>query len=167
MFPNLNYNIMKKLCIVFTLAITFTFINAKAQDYQTSIGLRAGLSTGVTLKHFLNPSDALEGILTTRWGGFNITGLYERHGEAFDTDNLYYYFGGGAHIGVWGGGQHYWATNTNTYTVIGIDGILGLEYVFDEIPFNISLDWKPGFNLIGYSGFWGDEFALSFRYIFK
>ena len=158
---------MKKLCIVFTLAITFTFINAKAQDYQTSIGLRAGLSTGVTLKHFLNPSDALEGILTTRWGGFNITGLYERHGEAFDTDNLYYYFGGGAHIGVWGGGQHYWATNTNTYTVIGIDGILGLEYVFDEIPFNISLDWKPGFNLIGYSGFWGDEFALSFRYIFK
>ena len=51
-------------------------------------------------------------------------------------------------------------------SVIGIDGILGMEYNIQEIPFNISLDWKPAFNLIGYTGFWGDEIALSIRFIF-
>jgi hypothetical protein len=157
---------MRKSIIVFAMVLAGFATHLNAQDYLTSIGLRAGLSTGVTIKHFLNANDAVEGILATRWGGFNITGLYERHGRAFDTDNLYYYFGGGAHIGVWSGRNNPWFANTNTYTVIGIDGILGLEYVFTEIPFNISIDWKPGFNIIGYTGFWGDEMALSFRYIF-
>lgn len=158
---------MRKTLIFITIIITGFMINLKAQDYQNALGLRAGLSTGITYKHFLSTTDAFEGILTTRWGGFNLTGLYERHGRAFDTDNLYYYYGGGAHIGAWSGRNNPWFNNTNTYTVIGIDGILGLEYVFEEIPFNISIDWKPGFNLIGYTGFWGDEVALSFRYIFQ
>jgi hypothetical protein len=52
------------------------------------------------------------------------------------------------------------------YTVIGIDGILGIEYNFEEVPINIGVDWKPAFNLTGYSGFWGDGGALSIRYIF-
>jgi hypothetical protein len=50
--------------------------------------------------------------------------------------------------------------------VVGIDGIIGMEYNIEEIPFNISLDWKPGFNILGHTGFWGDELALSVRYIF-
>jgi len=151
---------MKKILFVSIVLITAGLINLKAQDYKTSAGIRAGLSTGITLKHFIATSDAVEGILTTRYGGFNVTGLYERHGGAFDTDHLYYFYGGGAHIGMWA------EKDSPTYTVIGIDGIIGLEYVFTEIPFNLSLDWKPGFNLIGYSGFWGDEVALSFRYTF-
>ena len=157
---------MKRLFFVVIFAIAGCLMHLNAQDYQTSIGLRAGLSSGITLKHFISTADAVEGILTTRWGGFNLTGLYERHMRAFDTDHLYFYFGGGAHLGVWGGKANPWFSDNNTYTVIGLDGILGLEYVFDEIPFNISLDWKPGINLIGYTGFWGDEMALSFRYIF-
>jgi len=35
-----------------------------------------------------------------------------------------------------------------------------------EVPFNISIDWKPAYNLWGYSGFWADGGALSIRYIF-
>ena len=54
----------------------------------------------------------------------------------------------------------------STYTVIGIDGIIGLEYSFTEIPINVSIDWKPVLNIIGYSGFWGDGGALSVRYMF-
>jgi hypothetical protein len=41
-----------------------------------------------------------------------------------------------------------------------------LEYNFKEIPFNLSLDWKPALNLVGSSGFWGDGGAISIRYIF-
>ncbi|HAX94627.1 MAG TPA: hypothetical protein DCY25_11950, partial [Bacteroidales bacterium] len=75
---------------------------------------------------------------------------------------------GGGHIGFWNGDNTYdrWGDAGTNYTVIGIDGILGIEYNFEEVPINIGLDWKPAFNLTGYSGFWGDGGALSIRYIF-
>lgn len=154
-----------KLFFAGLLFIAISF-NAKSQDYVNSVGLRAGLSTGISYKHFLSTTDAAEGILTTRWGGFNITGLYERHLDSFDVDRLYFYYGAGGHIGFWDGDTNPWFNDASSYTVIGIDGIIGVEYALKEIPFNISIDWKPGINLIGYSGFWGDELALSFRFIF-
>ena len=122
---------MKKSIIIGLFLLAIGASSLTAQDYHTSIGLRAGLSSGVTLKHFVSTYGAVEGILTTRWGGFNVTGLYEKHGRAFDTDNLYYFFGGGAHLGVWSGeSRNPWVSSDNTLTVIGIDGIIGLEYVF-------------------------------------
>ncbi len=153
---------MKKYVLI---VILFLSVNSlvKAQDYENAVGLRFGLSNGVTLKHFISTSDAVEGILSTRWGGFNLTGLYERHTSAFDTDGLYFFYGAGAHIGSF---NNSWFADTDSHIVIGIDGIIGLEYVFTEVPLNLSLDWKPGFNLIGYTGFWGDELALSVRYMF-
>jgi hypothetical protein len=136
-----------------------------AQEYSTGIGIRAGISSGLTIKHFKSKKAAFEGLLTTRWEGFDITGLYELHARAFDADHLNWYYGGGAHIGFYNGNHAYWGTNGRSYTVIGVDGILGLEYTFDEIPVNIGIDWKPALNLVGYSGFWS-EGALSVRYVF-
>lgn len=156
-----------KIKLFFSIVIlTLVSLNAKSQDYVNSIGFRGGLSNGVTLKHFISTTDAVEGILAARWGGFNVTGLVERHMDSFDVDRLYFYYGAGAHIGFWDGDLNPWFNDGSTYTVIGIDGIIGVEYVLREIPFNIALDWKPAFNLIGYTGFWGDELALSFRFIF-
>ena len=156
---------MKKLLITsFILFAIATFSNA--QDYNTGIGIRGGLSNGLTIKHFLNQKSAVEGIIISRWQGFAVTGLYELHATAFDTKGLNWYYGGGGHIGFWNGDNVSWASDSKSYTVIGIDGILGLEYNFSEIPINISLDWKPAFNLVGYSGFWGDGGGLSVRYIF-
>jgi hypothetical protein len=37
----------------------------KAQEYKTSIGLRAGNSWGLTIKHFENSKVALEGLLAS------------------------------------------------------------------------------------------------------
>ena len=158
-------NMKTKILVLAVLTSLFS-LNLRAQDYVNAIGLRGGLSQGITFKHFISTTDAVEGILATRWGGFNITGLYERHMGAFDVERLYFYYGAGAHLGFWNGDANPWFDDNNSYTVLGIDGILGLEYVFTEIPFNIGLDWKPGFNLIGYTGFWGDELALSFRFMF-
>lgn len=148
---------------IFALLI-LTGINA--QDYNTGIGIRGGLSNGLTVKHFISGNTALEVILATRWEGFNITGLYEIHANAFDTPGLNWYYGFGGHIGFWDGNRSPWFDENDSYTVIGIDGILGIEYNFEAIPLNIGLDWKPGFNLVGHSGFWSDELALSFRFIF-
>ncbi len=138
---------------------------ANAQEYKTGIGVRAGFSSGLTIKHFKSQSVALEGLVTTRWQGFDITGLYEVHNRAFEVNRLNWYYGGGAHLGFYNGSYAYWGERGTAYTVIGIDGILGLEYDFDDVPINIGVDWKPALNLIGYTGFWS-EGALSIRYIF-
>lgn len=156
---------MKKLTFVLLIAL-FLGLKSNAQDYNTGIGLRGGWGTGLTIKHFLNGKAAVEGILDTQWRGLSVTGLYEIHNRAFDVDRLNWYYGVGGHIGFWDG-QYYrdYKTDTN-YTVIGIDGILGLEYNFKDIPFNLGIDWKPVFNLTGSSGFYGDGGAISIRYIF-
>jgi len=153
---------------IFMTAIIMICVVAfsNAQDYNTGIGLRGGLSNGLTIKHFLGEKTAIEGILSSRWKGFNITGLYEIHKQAFDTERLNWYYGVGGHVGFWNGNDVDWVNDNDDYTVIGIDGILGLEYNFKEIPINLSVDWKPAMNIIGYSGFWGDGGALSIRYIF-
>jgi len=156
---------MKKL--IFTILFAILIItSAGAQDYRTGIGLRGGLSSGFTVKHFVSTNAAFEGLLSTRWRGFEITGLYEIHHQAFDVPRLNWYYGFGGHIGFWNGEYAKWGDVGSSYTVIGIDGILGIEYNFTEIPVNIGIDWKPAINIFGYSGFWGDGGALSIRYIF-
>jgi len=156
---------MKKLIFITLFSFVCLFA-AKAQDYNTGIGLRGGWGAGLTVKHFLGQNKAVEGILDSRWHGLGITGLYEISHQAFATPRLNWYYGIGGHIGFWDG-KYYWDYhNDSNYTVIGIDGILGLEYNFEEIPFNLSIDWKPAFNLTDSSGFWGDGGAISLRYIF-
>ncbi|MGA1977077.1 MAG: hypothetical protein ABSG89_04395 [Bacteroidales bacterium] len=157
---------MKKIVVIGLFLICLISIG-NAQDYKTGIGLRGGFDYGLTVKHFTSEKSAFEILLASRWRGLEITGLYEIHNQAFNTDRLKWYFGFGGHIGFWNGNYtHDWGTPGTNYTVVGIDGILGLEYSFKEIPINIGIDWKPAFNFIGYSGFWVDDGALSIRYIF-
>jgi len=149
------------------VAILFTS-ELKAQSYSTGIGLRSGVSNGLTVKHFIRENVALEGILHTRWQGLVITGLYEVHRDISEVRGLRWFYGGGAHIGSWNGNRSPpWARQDfRGATVIGIDGIIGLDYIFTDAPINLSLDYKPAFNLTNDAGFWGDEVALSIRFAF-
>ena len=161
---------MKKYCLVILFVFAFSGL-IKAQNYETAIGIRGGFAPGLTVKHFLSDKTAVEGIFSTRWGGFMITGLYEIEAPAFDTEGLSWYYGGGAHIGFWNSsnsGNPWWEDDhKDNYTILGIDGIIGLSYTFAEIPINVSIDWKPMINFVGYSGFWGDMAAISVRYTIK
>ncbi|MEX0982358.1 MAG: hypothetical protein WD577_14860 [Bacteroidales bacterium] len=158
---------MKKFGITILLAFSFV-IFSNAQDYNTGIGLRGGFSNGVTIKHFVSSKSAFEGIIASRWKGLELTGLYEVHYSAFQTDRLKWYLGFGAHVGFWNGDytDGRWGDAGESYTVVGLDLIVGLEYSFSEVPFNIGVDWKPAYNFYGYSGLWADGGALSIRYIF-
>lgn len=49
---------------------------------------------------------------------------------------------------------------------LGVGGQLGLEYLFSEIPLQISLDWRPMFNLIPATSFGWSGFGLGIRYLF-
>lgn len=156
---------MKKYILILSI-VFFSVFPGYTQDYSTGIGLRAGFSNGLTIKHFTGEKTALEGLFASRWRGAEFTLLYEIHNRAFQKERLNWYYGIGGHIGFWNGSYANWGDPGTSYTVVGIDGILGLEYNFVEAPFNISVDWKPAFNIIGYTGFWGDGGALSIRYIF-
>ena len=154
---------MKKaiLILLFTAAVTIT---GYGQDYKTALGLRAGLPYGVTVRHFINKENALEGILASRWTGLVITGLYENESWLGNYPGLNWYCGVGAHAGFWDAGMN---PNVNTTgAVIGVDAILGIEYTFDEFPINLSLDLLPSLNLIGSTGWGGINGALSIRYVF-
>lgn len=154
----------------------------QAQDYKTSLGLRIGPYYGVTFKHFVEDTRAIEAILVTRRGGVGLTGLYEIHTPAFKVERLKAYGGIGGHVNVfnrydsefWGWDRIYPGDRVGGIELgdenimnLGLDMILGLEYTFTGLPFNLSLDWKPAINLIGNYGLSADQFAVSFRFIFK
>jgi hypothetical protein len=154
---------MKKTLFIIILTAGMA-IAANGQDYKTAVGLRAGVPYGLTIKHFVSPKNAFEGILASRWGGFVVTGFYENVHWTGEYPGLNWFWGVGAHVGFWDNNPYY--INTNGNAVIGIDGILGLEYTFDEIPLNLSLDILPSFNLIGHTGWNGINGGLSIRYVF-
>lgn len=151
---------------VLLIFLIFYCIAADAQrNYKTSVGLRLGSSNGFSVKYFLDETDALEGMLATRWRGIIVFGLYQRHQTAFRIWELNFYYGAGAHLGFWNEYMHHpWFEDDVAHAVVGIDGILGLEYTVPGIPFNISMDWKPAFNIASYTGFWLDVVGLSIRY---
>lgn len=159
---------MKKLIFLGSLILFLSSIDSFAQSYKTALGVRVGSENGISVKHFLNETNALEGQLTSRWRGWSLHGLYELNGNAFEVANLNWFFGGGAHVGFY---DRYngnpWFDDFDNETVFGLDLIIGLEYTFDEIPLNLGIDWKPEINLVGYEGFWGDEVGLSIRFAFR
>ncbi len=157
---------MKKIIIVLAFISLATVLSA--QDYNASIGFRGGESQGITFKAFVGGNSAFDLILGTHYHGLNFTALYEIHkGDIFGVDNLAFFYGVGGHVGFYNSAYWPWtATSYSSGPVIGIDGVIGIEYTFDEIPINLSLDIVPSINVIPYVGYW-QRGALSVRYVFK
>lgn len=149
------------------LLVGFGVQKAQAQ-YTTGIGIRGAYGPGIALKHHIASDVAVEGILSSWWRGVVITGLYEKHFPALGIDNLRWYIGGGGHLGFWSDGRrtHPWFEEGQGGVAIGLDGIGGIEYTLPDLPINFSADWKPAFNLVGYTGFWVNDAALSVRFVF-
>jgi hypothetical protein len=149
---------MKKtiLLLAFFVALaTFT----QAQNYKTAIGVRLGpntaaISGGFTIKHFINENTALEGIIGVN-NGLGICGLYEKHFNIEAVNNLQWFAGFGGYVAF---------NSSNTF--VGGAGIVGLDYKFEEIPLNISLDWKPELNIISKVNFESSGVGLSARFTF-
>lgn len=175
---------MKKLLLTFVLAILTTglFAQGGGAGYNTGIGLRFGhRESGLSVKHFLGNGNAIEGILTTGWyyRGSRITGLYEWQKPISGADGLSWFIGVGAHVGFYSERYWYkgdckdgvyqhdgeWYRCDGTRAVIGLDGILGLEYKFPQVPFTLGLDLKPSFDLFGWGSNYGD-LAFTARYAF-
>src|SRR5690349_18244633 len=114
---------MKKLLMIMGMAGMFftTHINAQTtttttttrtvrttnptysgQDYTTALGIKVwGDGGGVSIKHFVTPANAVEGIGYFWNRGARIVGLYEFHFDFPDVAGLKWYVGPGAHIGFY------------------------------------------------------------------
>ena len=149
---------MKKSLLVFSL-ITIFAISSKAQEYTNAAGIRLGpnsavISPGFTIKHFLNETNAIEGIVGIS-DGLGLCALYEWHHPITSVDHLQWFVGAGGY-----------AAFRSSSSYIGAAGIVGLDYKFDQIPLNISLDWKPELNIITNVAFEGSAVGVSARFTF-
>lgn len=149
---------MKKIFFLFTLFATIA-VSASAQNYKTAVGVRlssnaAAITSGFTIKHFINENTALEGIVGVN-NGLGICGLYQKHYDIGAVQNLQWFAGVGGYV----------AFRSST-TFVGGAGIVGLDYKFEEIPLNITLDWKPELNLISKVYFESSGVGLSARFTF-
>jgi hypothetical protein len=160
---------MKKI-ICFTLLLTFAAIAQGQNRFKNELGLRFGSGTSIDYRHFVNDKTSLEAMLGFRWRGMLFTGLYEKNFPVIkQVEGFNLYVGGGAHVGFWNSYKvHPWyeENDARNHVALGVDGILGLEYTFKEVPLNLSLDWKPMLNFIDYATFWGGDVGLSVRYAF-
>lgn len=159
---------MKRLFYLIVMIAGLLPASVASQNYSTAAGLRLGYFNGITVKHFISGNNAVEGMASFRWGGVAITGLYEWQKPVKGARNLDYFLGLGGHIGFWNNNRYYWydKDRNGTFTIVGVDLIAGLEYTFPGVPFNAGIDWKPAFNLIGDTHWWGDGLAISLRYTF-
>ncbi len=158
---------MQKIIIILALTFfsIFTISKSFGQDYKTGIGIRVGTYNGLTIKYFSKPTLAWEFIIATRYRALGVTILVEGHTHFLGTPRLNFLYGVGGHT-------YFWGENNVVHSpfgksaVVGLDGILGLEYAWANIPISMSIDWKPTLNLGVTNRFWVDESAFSIRYTF-
>ncbi|MFN3916612.1 MAG: hypothetical protein ACK4K0_02615 [Flavobacteriales bacterium] len=170
---------IKSIVVVLTLLTCGnSFAQSLTSTYNTAIGLRAGETSGLTIKHFTGSNTAFEGIIGLWHHGLSATLLIEKHKSAFNVSGLNWYYGGGGHLVVQTRRSYYYYHRDRYYRYyyrgyssgelgIGIDGIVGLEYKIPPIPFAISIDVKPMIEVTSRgSMFWGLDPSLGIKFTF-
>ncbi len=161
----------KQLAVLFFFAFgLFAAIDANGQNYNSAIGARLGYPLALSYKKFISESGAIElygayrGYSGYSW--FSINGAYQVHKDFPGVENLQWYLGGGAGVYFWNFGNTFINDDYAT-TRIALQGYLGLEYTFDEVPLSISADWIPTIFLNdGFGDRFGSGFAgLGVRYV--
>lgn len=138
--------------------------HAQEAPYDQAIGLKAPGGLSVTWKKFLNPTQNIEAQVMFWQKGFRVVGLYEFTFYTFDeVPGLSAFAGPGAHIGFW---KSRYKADANSSADLGIDGIIGLDYKFQGIPINMSIDWQPSIILAGSEGFTPNYGGIAIRYTF-
>ncbi|MEY2916351.1 MAG: hypothetical protein RIS73_65 [Bacteroidota bacterium] len=105
--------------------------------YKTAIGLRFS-PLGISFKANNKQGKTSFELIGYFKDGFTASGLYYWNFTLNEPANLKLYAGGGGQVGFKdesaGGGS-----------VLGVGGILGVDYKFLHMPLNLSLDWQPSF----------------------
>ena len=160
---------MKRIAIVcFLLATLSASQTLSAQDYKTALGVRlssanAMQNNSISIKQFINEKTAIEGLFT--FGDpLSLGALLEFH-KPLSASGLRYFYGAGAYI-AFVKKVNTVTQKTSTDPNFGAQGVIGLDYKFNNIPLNISLDWKPELNIVSDINFEPAAIGFSARFTF-
>ena len=155
---------MKKTIIILVAVLMGTMANAQIQDLGVRFG---GLDDhGAELSAMWGlGGNRLETDLGWSTGDhfnmFTLAGIYQWTGEI--GSGFGWYAGFGARVA-------FWSYNDGVYSdsdvYLALAGQAGVEYNFDAVPLQLSLDIRPGFWLIPQTNFYWGDIALGIRYRF-
>lgn len=143
---------MQKTLLLFLISL-FT-CKLYAQNYTRDAGIRIDNSFYATYRQYQDDDQALEGMLCMRRNGITLA-IMKEYFQPFVarhvSENLYFEYGFGAHIGF--RVMRKYKVLNRTYVLeerrfnplLGINGLVGLEYRFPEFPFVVGVDIKPYF----------------------
>lgn len=166
---------MKTCLPVLFLVLAMVATNSLgAQEYKSAIGARLGSPLSASFKTFISESSAIELFVNYRgdniaingygWNRFGLGGAWQKHSE-ISVPGLSWYAGAGATAYYWSWSNDVFFDDYNNLS-FGLQGYVGVDYAFENIPLNLSVDWVPTYFLNGYiDGFGADYGAISARYI--
>ncbi len=148
--------ILASLAIILVLVMSANHI--QAQEYKMAVGVRlssgqATVNNAISFRYFMNPDKALEAMAGFDPGAVGL--LYEVFKPLGNAPGFQWFFGGGGYAAFKG------------HNVLGGQGIIGLDYKFQQIPLNLSLDWKPELNLVDNVNFEAASVGLAVRFTFR
>ena len=150
------------------LALVAVFAMSMAVNAQNNLGVRFygadGTGAELSFQHGLG-SNRLE--IDLGWSSgdhfnaFNLTGVYQWMGEL--GSGFGWYAGVGGQFGYW----NYEYDGVDADIALALVGQAGIEYKFDAVPIQLSLDIRPKLHLLpGDLTFHWGGIALGIRYCF-
>ncbi len=150
--------------MLFCCCATFAQTDNQSNTYDRAIGIKFPGGFAISYKQFLKQNQNIEAEAMFINNGFRAVGLYEWNWDIQGINGLRWYVGPGAHIGFWNNDGS--KKSNNSSAGIGIDGVIGLDYKFSDLPINISLDWQPSVDIIGSTGTGLGYGGIGVRYTF-
>jgi hypothetical protein len=132
------------------------------------VGGNKGFDTALSFQKSLNSSNRLEANIGARnavkYTGWFFQGNYQWVMPLYEE--LQWYTGVGAGLGNWSAKKQYSYLDDGKMFV-AVNGVVGIEYLFQEYPLLFSIDLTPR---IGFINIWdnpvGADLAVSLRYVF-
>jgi hypothetical protein len=140
-------------------------VHLYATPYKKALGVKM-YPSAISYKQFYRTNKALEVLGYFTLDGFRATAMVEKYMPIEGNENLTWYVGYGAHLGLW---SEEWKKNNPNHRAgiaLGVDGILGMDYKVKNAPLDISVDWQPSFNFVGASYFESGWAGIGVRYTF-
>lgn len=155
---------MRRILLLISMAFIATS-SLFAQDYKQSFGLVAGSLNGFSYKKFVNENVAIQTdlaveLLATRatmyYSGYIFSG--QEHAWSLQLQpNLYYqnnvFYGDWGNIAAYVGGGVSLGYAQEFYSNLdlgkwGINAIAGVEFILNNTPITIGLDFRPGYGML-------------------
>ncbi len=162
--------------ILFLAVFIFAISGVNGQGFKQAAGIRAGwINPGIEYRYYTSEMHSLRALLSVRDRGVKLHALTEFYQyDLFPFSyQLVFFYGAGVHFGFESWDETVVELNriypeTKSSIVAGLDGLIGVEYLFYEAPVKIGLEAKPFFDVFGRHGF--DvrllDFALTVKYLF-